>query len=35
LGVYLNRLSDVLFILARVINRRDGTRETLWRPSSD
>lgn len=29
---YVNRLSDWLFTLARVINQRAGTEETLWRP---
>ncbi len=28
---YLNRLSDLLFVLARVINRSDGGSEVLWR----
>ena len=27
---YLNRLSDFLFVLARVIGQRDGEREVLW-----
>ncbi|HKJ72416.1 MAG TPA: cob(I)yrinic acid a,c-diamide adenosyltransferase [Gammaproteobacteria bacterium] len=27
---YLNRLSDLLFVLARVINRRGGSGEVLW-----
>jgi cob(I)alamin adenosyltransferase len=27
---YLNRLSDALFALARVENRRRGFPETLW-----
>ncbi len=27
---YLNRLSDLLFVLAREINRRAGTSEILW-----
>lgn len=27
---YVNRLSDLLFVLARVIARRDGGRETMW-----
>ena len=29
---YLNRLSDLLFVLARVIARQDGGSEVLWRP---
>jgi cob(I)alamin adenosyltransferase len=29
---YLNRLSDLLFILARAANA--GSREPLWRPGS-
>lgn len=28
---YLNRLSDLLFIISRVLNRSAGTAETLWR----
>ena len=28
---YLNRLSDLLFVLARVINRRSGRGDVLWR----
>ncbi|MEJ0100169.1 MAG: cob(I)yrinic acid a,c-diamide adenosyltransferase [Pseudomonadota bacterium] len=28
--VYLNRLSDLLFVLARVLARADGGREVLW-----
>jgi cob(I)alamin adenosyltransferase len=28
---YLNRLSDLLFILCREINRAEGRAETLWR----
>jgi cob(I)alamin adenosyltransferase len=27
---YLNRLSDFLFVLARVVNHREGTQEILW-----
>lgn len=27
---YLNRLSDLLFVLARVISRMDGGQEVLW-----
>lgn len=30
--VYLNRLSDLLFILARAANAADGVDEPLWRP---
>ncbi len=29
---YLNRLSDLLFVLARVLARQDGGSEVLWRP---
>ena len=29
-GVYLNRLSDMLFILARVVNMRAGVSEVRW-----
>ena len=28
--VYLNRLSDLLFVLARVANRRAGAGEATW-----
>jgi cob(I)alamin adenosyltransferase len=31
-GMYLNRLSDVLFVLARVINRDAGIADLLWQP---
>ncbi|MCZ6870894.1 MAG: cob(I)yrinic acid a,c-diamide adenosyltransferase [Gammaproteobacteria bacterium] len=34
-GIYLNRLSDVLFILARVLNAQDGASEILWQPKKD
>lgn len=27
---YLNRLSDLLFVLCRVLNRAAGEKETLW-----
>jgi len=30
---YLNRLSDLLFVLARVLNREAGSGDVLWRPS--
>lgn len=29
---YLNRLSDLLFVCARVLSRRDGGEEILWQP---
>jgi cob(I)alamin adenosyltransferase len=29
---YLNRLSDLLFVLARVIARQDGGSEVIWQP---
>ena len=29
--IYLNRLSDLLFILGRIINREAGTGDVLWR----
>ena len=32
--VYLNRLSDLLFILARAANAAAGQEEPLWRPGS-
>lgn len=31
-AVYLNRLSDLLFILARTVNTRAGRSEALWEP---
>jgi cob(I)alamin adenosyltransferase len=31
LMVYLNRLSDLLFVLARVVNRRAGVSDTFWK----
>lgn len=30
--VYLNRLSDYLFVLARFINHRAGVKEQIWEP---
>ena len=27
---YINRLSDLLFVLARVLNRADGGNDILW-----
>ena len=32
--VYLNRLSDLLFVLARFANRQAGRDEPLWRPGA-
>lgn len=32
--VYLNRLSDLLFILARFANAEEGRDEPLWRPGA-
>jgi cob(I)alamin adenosyltransferase len=32
--VYLNRLSDLLFILARSANAAAGVDEPLWKPGS-
>ncbi|WP_097460303.1 cob(I)yrinic acid a,c-diamide adenosyltransferase [Mangrovitalea sediminis] len=29
---YLNRLSDLLFVAARVLSRRNGSEEVLWQP---
>lgn len=30
--IYLNRLSDLLFVLGRVLNREGGGGDVLWRP---
>ena len=32
---YLNRLSDLLFVMARHLNRRAGVADVLWRKSFD
>lgn len=32
---YLNRLSDLLFVLARVLVRNENGREVLWQPYQD
>jgi len=29
--IYLNRLSDLLFVMARLVNARAGQPETIWR----
>jgi cob(I)alamin adenosyltransferase len=34
-AIYLNRLSDLLFVLARAANAEAGVEEPLWRPGSD
>ena len=34
-AVYLNRLSDLLFILSRAANAAAGVAEPLWRPGGD
>jgi cob(I)alamin adenosyltransferase len=31
--IYLNRLSDLLFILGREFNRREGRSDVLWKKS--
>jgi cob(I)alamin adenosyltransferase len=33
--VYLNRLSDLLFILARAANAAAGAPEPVWKPGGD
>lgn len=30
---YLNRLSDLLFVMARTLNRRAGSPDILWQPA--
>jgi cob(I)alamin adenosyltransferase len=32
--IYLNRVSDLLFILARAANAHAGAPEPLWRPGA-
>jgi len=32
---YLNRLSDLLFVAARVLNRLDGGNDVLWQPGKN
>jgi cob(I)alamin adenosyltransferase len=31
---YINRLSDLLFVLARVVNYRNGVPDVIWSPSA-
>ena len=33
--VYLNRLSDLLFVIARVLNKRSKTPDIIWEPKKD
>lgn len=33
--IYLNRLSDLLFVLARVANARSGKKDIPWRPDKN
>jgi len=32
LSIYLNRLSDLLFVLARLVNQHAGIEEQAWKP---
>ena len=32
LSIYLNRLSDLLFVLARLVNQHAGIKEKAWKP---
>ena len=32
LSIYLNRLSDLLFVLARLANQQAGVKEQAWKP---
>jgi cob(I)alamin adenosyltransferase len=29
---YLNRLSDLLFVMARIVNKRSNTPDVIWKP---
>jgi cob(I)alamin adenosyltransferase len=33
--MYLNRLSDLLFVLARIANMEAGLAEEVWRKETD
>ena len=33
--IYLNRLSDLLFVLARYVNKENGISETKWLPGQN
>ena len=32
---YLNRLSDLMFVLGRLINKRKNIEDTIWNPQKD
>ena len=32
---YMNRLSDLFFVLARVVNKRSQTPDIIWKPTKD
>ena len=32
---YLNRLSDLMFVLGRLINKRKSIKDTIWKPQKD
>ena len=34
-GPYLNRLSDLLFVASRVLNRHEGGSDVLWQPGKN
>ena len=29
---YLNRLSDLMFVMGRLINKRNGIEDIIWKP---
>ncbi len=29
---YLNRLSDLLFVIARIVNKKNGVEDVIWKP---
>jgi cob(I)alamin adenosyltransferase len=33
--IYLNRLSDILFVVARILNKRSGTLDIIWDSKKD
>jgi cob(I)alamin adenosyltransferase len=32
---YLNRLSDLLFVLCRILNREHGIDDVMWQPGKN